>query len=54
MVSQRLAEQLKNLNIPFSEDFESDLKSTNHVIDAIFGIFLPHFAPPSDSCLTRH
>lgn len=34
---QRLATQLKNLNVPFTDDFESDLRSTHHVVDAIFG-----------------
>ncbi|MCJ1367136.1 hypothetical protein MMC16_006268 [Acarospora aff. strigata] len=34
---QRLATQLKNLNIPFTNDFHSALQSTNHVVDAIFG-----------------
>ena len=34
---QRLSTQLKNLDIPFTEDFESSLNSTNHVVDAIFG-----------------
>ncbi|KAI9873697.1 MAG: hypothetical protein M1830_010705 [Pleopsidium flavum] len=34
---QRLAMQLKNLNIPFTEDFNSALEGTNHVVDAIFG-----------------
>ena len=33
----RLATQLKNLDIPFTEDFETSLKTSNHVVDAIFG-----------------
>ena len=33
----RLATQLKNLDIPFTEDFENSLKTSNHVVDAIFG-----------------
>lgn len=36
---QRLATQLKNLDVPFTEDFESDLRNTHHVVDAIFGVF---------------
>ena len=36
-VEQRLATQLKNLNIPFTDDFQSALNNTNHVVDAIFG-----------------
>ncbi|KAL8819667.1 MAG: hypothetical protein Q9191_007687 [Dirinaria sp. TL-2023a] len=34
---ERLSTQLKNLDIPFTEDFESSLKTTDHVVDAIFG-----------------
>ena len=34
---QRLSTQLKSLDIPFTEDFSSALKDTNHVVDAIFG-----------------
>ncbi|PWW74972.1 YjeF N-terminal domain-like protein [Tuber magnatum] len=34
---QRLATQLKNLGVPFTEDFDGALKDTSHVIDAIFG-----------------
>ena len=35
---ERLAMQLKNLDIPFTEDFGGSLKTTDHVVDAIFGI----------------
>ncbi|KAF2843224.1 meiotically up-regulated gene 182 protein [Patellaria atrata CBS 101060] len=34
---QRLAKQLKDLNIPFTEDFDAALKQSDHVVDAIFG-----------------
>lgn len=34
---QRLATQLKNLEIPFTEDFPSALTNSDHVVDAIFG-----------------
>ncbi|KAK8104390.1 YjeF protein [Apiospora kogelbergensis] len=34
---QRLAKQLEDLDVPFVEDFPSALKSTDHVVDAIFG-----------------
>jgi len=34
---QRLATQLKNLDLPFVEDFSAALKDTDHVVDAIFG-----------------
>ena len=37
---QRLATQLKNLDVPFTEDFNGSLKATDHVVDAIFGIAL--------------
>lgn len=34
---ERLATQLKNLDVPFTEDFNSSLETTDHVVDAIFG-----------------
>ncbi|KAG0637488.1 YjeF N-terminal domain-containing protein, partial [Tuber brumale] len=34
---QRLTTQLKNLGVPFTEDFDGSLKDTSHVVDAIFG-----------------
>ncbi|KAG5914106.1 hypothetical protein E4U61_006095 [Claviceps capensis] len=34
---QRLTKQLEQLKVPFVDDFESALKSTDHVVDAIFG-----------------
>jgi len=34
---QRLATQLNNLGVPFTDDFEGALKDTSHVVDAIFG-----------------
>ncbi|CAZ81083.1 unnamed protein product [Tuber melanosporum] len=34
---QRLTTQLKNLGVPFTEDFGGALKDTSHVVDAIFG-----------------
>ncbi|KAL9002071.1 MAG: hypothetical protein Q9188_004985 [Gyalolechia gomerana] len=34
---QRLSEQLKNLGVPFTDDFEGALKETDHVVDSIFG-----------------
>ncbi|KUJ09868.1 YjeF N-terminal domain-like protein [Mollisia scopiformis] len=34
---QRLSTQLKNLNVPFTEDFPAALKESDHVVDAIFG-----------------
>lgn len=39
--SQRLSTQLKNLNIPFTDDFPAALKDSDHVVDAIFGSHLP-------------
>lgn len=41
MSSQRLSNQLKDLKIPFTEDFSSALRDSHHVIDAIFGIDHP-------------
>ncbi|KAL8798061.1 MAG: hypothetical protein Q9182_006985 [Xanthomendoza sp. 2 TL-2023] len=34
---QRLSQQLKNLGVPFTDDFEEALNNTDHVIDSIFG-----------------
>lgn len=34
---QRLAKQLEDLEIPFTEDFPAAIKSTDHIVDAIFG-----------------
>ncbi|KAI9684116.1 MAG: hypothetical protein M1829_003386 [Trizodia sp. TS-e1964] len=41
---QRLTTQLKNLDIPFTQDFPTALRDSHHVIDAIFGNPTP---PPS-------
>ena len=37
-LKQRLAKQLEDLQIPFTNDFAFALQSTDHVVDAIFGI----------------
>jgi NAD(P)H-hydrate epimerase len=34
---QRLTVQLKNLEIPFTSDFNTSLREADHVVDAIFG-----------------
>lgn len=34
----RLATQLQNLNVTFTDDFRAALKDTDHVVDAIFGM----------------
>ncbi|KAL1846591.1 hypothetical protein Daus18300_014209 [Diaporthe australafricana] len=34
---QRLAKQLEDLEIPFTEDFPTAITSTDHIVDAIFG-----------------
>ena len=34
---QRLVTQLRNLSVPFTEDFSKALGETDHVVDAIFG-----------------
>ncbi|KAH7483421.1 NAD(P)H-hydrate epimerase [Fusarium oxysporum f. sp. matthiolae] len=36
---QRLAKQLEDLEVPFVDDFSSALNSTDHVVDAIFGLY---------------
>ncbi|KAH8197459.1 hypothetical protein TruAng_008390 [Truncatella angustata] len=35
---QRLAKQLEDLDVPFVEDFSSAVQSTDHIVDAIFGM----------------
>lgn len=39
MDTQRLAKQLEDLDIPFVDDFPKALASSDHVVDAIFGLF---------------
>ncbi|KAI2782268.1 YjeF N-terminal domain-like protein [Daldinia loculata] len=34
---QRLAKQLEDLEVPFVEDFLAAIKSTDHIVDAVFG-----------------
>ena len=34
-----MAKQLEDLEIPFVDDFSSAIKSTDHVVDAIFGAY---------------
>lgn len=40
---QRLTQQLVDLGVPFTDDFQGALKETHHVIDALFGF---SFSPP--------
>jgi NAD(P)H-hydrate epimerase len=47
--TQRLSTQLKNLNIPFTDDFPTALKETDHIVDAIFGLSShPSPSPPTN------
>ncbi|KAI1408270.1 YjeF N-terminal domain-like protein [Hypoxylon sp. FL1857] len=34
---QRLAKQLEDLEVPFVDDFPAAMKSTDHIVDAVFG-----------------
>ncbi|EFY91761.1 meiotically up-regulated protein [Metarhizium acridum CQMa 102] len=34
---QRLAKQLEDLEVPFVDDFQSAVDSTDHIVDAVFG-----------------
>lgn len=36
-IKQRLRKQLEDLKVPFTEDFLSAIKQTDHIVDAIFG-----------------
>lgn len=47
---ERLATQLKNLDVPFTEDFNGSLETTDHVVDAIFGITIKS----CNTCLEAH
>ncbi|KAK7207309.1 apolipo protein A-I-binding protein-like protein [Myxozyma melibiosi] len=52
-IYNRLFIQLQNLKVPFTEDFESALTSTDQVLDAIFGFsFHPPIRPPFDSVIS--
>ena len=46
---ERLATQLKNLDVPFTEDFNHSLKTTDHVVDAVFGNAIKGVPPVSSS-----
>ncbi|TGO44219.1 hypothetical protein BOTNAR_0893g00010 [Botryotinia narcissicola] len=43
---QLLSTHLRNLSIPFTDDFSEALKESDHIVDAIFGI-LPSLLLPS-------
>jgi hypothetical protein len=38
-LTQRLATQLKSLDVPFVDDFPAALQNADHIVDAIFGKF---------------
>ena len=50
---QRLVTQLKNLDVPFTEDFPGALSQTSHVVDAIFGFsFSGEVRSPFDTIIS--
>ncbi|MCJ1356364.1 MAG: hypothetical protein MMC33_006359 [Icmadophila ericetorum] len=50
---QRLVTQLKNLDVPFTDDFPDALSQTSHVVDAIFGFsFSGEVRSPFDSIIS--
>ncbi|KAK9383459.1 YjeF N-terminal domain-containing protein [Kockiozyma suomiensis] len=52
-IYNRLFTQLQNLKVPFTEDFESALQSTDQVLDAIFGFsFHPPIRSPFDAVIS--
>ncbi|KAJ6260660.1 hypothetical protein Dda_4887 [Drechslerella dactyloides] len=52
-IFERLSTQLHNLGVPFTDDYETALKETDHVVDAIFGFsFTGAVRPPFDSVIT--
>jgi NAD(P)H-hydrate epimerase len=51
-IFEGLQKQLKALKIPFTEDFEGELKQTDFVVDALFGFsFKPPVRQPFDKVL---
>ncbi|KAL5611414.1 hypothetical protein BROUX41_000975 [Berkeleyomyces rouxiae] len=51
---QRLTKQLEDLSVPFVTDFSSALKSTDHVLDALFGFsFSGPVRDPFQSVITQ-
>ncbi|KAK6359862.1 hypothetical protein TWF696_000995 [Orbilia brochopaga] len=52
-IFDRLSTQLHNLGVPFTDDYESALAETDHIIDAIFGFsFTGAVRPPFDKVIT--
>ncbi|KAJ8069321.1 hypothetical protein OCU04_002977 [Sclerotinia nivalis] len=50
---QRLSTQLRNLSIPFTNDFPSAIKDSDHIVDAIFGFsFSGSIRDPFGSIIT--
>ncbi|KAI1842619.1 hypothetical protein JX265_012612 [Neoarthrinium moseri] len=49
---QRLAKQLEDLEVPFVDDFGSAIKSTDHIVDAIFGRLQHRGSPNSADWVT--
>lgn len=46
-LSQRLAKQLEDLQVPFVEDFEPAMGTSDHIVDAIFGETLAFWNQPA-------
>ncbi|KAF3310760.1 hypothetical protein TWF173_009238 [Orbilia oligospora] len=53
-IFERLSTQLQKLGIPFTEDYETALKETDHIVDAIFGFSFTGttIRPPFDAVIT--
>jgi len=53
-IFERLTTQLKDLDIPFTEDFEKALHETDYIVDSIFGFsFSGAVRPPFDTVISQ-
>jgi len=53
-IFERLTKQLKDLDIPFTEDFGKALLETDYIVDSIFGFsFSGAVRPPFDNVISQ-
>ncbi|EWC48132.1 NAD(P)H-hydrate epimerase [Drechslerella stenobrocha 248] len=51
-IYERLSIQLRNLGVPFTDDYKTALSETDHIVDAIFGFsFSGAVRPPFDNVI---
>lgn len=51
---QRLTKQLEDLKVPFVDDFSSAMKSTDQIVDAIFGMFTCRVEEKRVACVVSY